>query len=63
MTNFEKFKKDIQQKVDKMTVDDAADWLIEHGCACDYCSYEDEYTCNDDCEFGVNAWFERKVKE
>lgn len=63
MTNFEKFKKDIKRKVNEMMIDDVIDWLIEHGSACDYCAYENDYTCNDDCEYGVRAYFGKECKK
>lgn len=61
MNNLEKIKKQVR----KMTVDDMANLLIERGFGryCDHCIYEDNYVCNEDCDYGIRAWLNKDVKK
>lgn len=56
MTNAQKIK----QKINNMTISELAEFIIEHCEGCDHCIYEDEYTCNKDCNYGVEAWMRKK---
>lgn len=61
MTNYERIKKQVR----KMTVEDMANALIElhFDHPCDQCIYDDNYTCNEDCNYGVKEWLNTRVKE
>ncbi len=54
MTNFERIK--------NMSVEEMAAQIIETGLGCEYCKYDD-YTCSNDCEFGVKKWLESEAED
>lgn len=60
MTNFERIKKQIKDA----TIEDMAQMIIDNGFGsdCNHCIYDDNYACDDDCEYGVKAWLEKEVK-
>ena len=49
MTNFERIKKQIKDA----TIEDMTQMLIKNGFGsdCDHCIYDDNYACDDDCEY------------
>ena len=52
MTNFERIKNRTIEQV----ASDLADCV-----GCDYCAY-DQYTCAQDCEYGIKKWLEREAE-
>ena len=52
MTNYERIK--------NRTIEQVASNLAEYG-DCANCAY-DQYTCAEDCEYGIKKWLEREAE-
>ena len=60
MTNYEHIKKQVRE----MTIEDMAKALIKlhfyH--PCNQCIYGNNFNCNENCDYGVKAWLNTRVK-